>query len=159
MKQWRNAVGHIRSAGPRLCAVGWLYALAVNALVIPERIIKRLLRLTATHANVTFRDTFKRCLQNADNIAQRKSLRGLQNRFQNGISHWPLVEKPEGRRPLQRSRRRWKDNMEMNLREVGLGGGAYTGSIWLRIETGGGLLWIRWWTFGFHKIRGISWVG
>jgi hypothetical protein len=25
-------------------------------------------------------------------------------------------------------------------------------------DAGGELLWIRWWTFGFHKMRGISWV-
>ena len=35
-----------------------------------------------------------------------------------------LVEKPEGRRPLERPRRRWEDNIKMDLREVGLGGGA-----------------------------------
>jgi hypothetical protein len=39
-----------------------------------------------------------------------------------------------------------------------LDGGAWTGSIWLRIGTGGGLLSIWLWTFGFHKMRGISWV-
>jgi hypothetical protein len=39
-----------------------------------------------------------------------------------------------------------------------LGVGAQTGLIWLRIGTGGGLLCIRWWTFGFHQMRGISWV-
>jgi hypothetical protein len=33
-----------------------------------------------------------------------------------------LVGKPEGRRPLGRPRRRWKDNIEMDLREVGWGG-------------------------------------
>jgi hypothetical protein len=32
-----------------------------------------------------------------------------------------LVEKPEGRRPLERHRRRWKDNIKMDLREVGCG--------------------------------------
>jgi hypothetical protein len=26
---------------------------------------------------------------------------------------------PEGRRPLGRSRRRWKDNIKMDLREIG----------------------------------------
>jgi hypothetical protein len=26
------------------------------------------------------------------------------------------------------------------------------GSIWLRIGTGGGLMWTRWWTSGFHKM-------
>jgi hypothetical protein len=33
-----------------------------------------------------------------------------------------LVGKPEGRRPLGRPRRRWEDNIKMNLREVGWGG-------------------------------------
>ena len=32
-----------------------------------------------------------------------------------------LVGKPEGRRPLGRPRRRWVDNIRMNLREVGCG--------------------------------------
>jgi hypothetical protein len=31
--------------------------------------------------------------------------------------------KPEGRRPLARSRRRWEDNIKMNVREVGWGHG------------------------------------
>jgi hypothetical protein len=30
-----------------------------------------------------------------------------------------LVGKPEGRKPLERPRRRWKDNIRMNLREMG----------------------------------------
>jgi hypothetical protein len=29
-----------------------------------------------------------------------------------------LVRKPEGRRPLGRPRRRWEDNIKMDLREV-----------------------------------------
>jgi hypothetical protein len=29
-----------------------------------------------------------------------------------------LVGKPEGRRPLRRHRRRWEDNIKMDLREV-----------------------------------------
>jgi hypothetical protein len=29
-----------------------------------------------------------------------------------------LVGKPEGRRPLARTRRRWVDNIKMNLREI-----------------------------------------
>jgi len=33
-----------------------------------------------------------------------------------------LVGKPEGKRPLERPRRRWEDNIKMNLREVGGGG-------------------------------------
>jgi hypothetical protein len=33
-----------------------------------------------------------------------------------------LVGKPEGKRPLGRPRRRWEDNIRMDLREVGCGG-------------------------------------
>jgi hypothetical protein len=33
-----------------------------------------------------------------------------------------LVRKPEGRRPVGRPRRRWMDNIKMNLREIGLDG-------------------------------------
>jgi hypothetical protein len=32
-----------------------------------------------------------------------------------------LVGNPEGRRPLGRPRRRWEDNIRMDLREVGCG--------------------------------------
>jgi hypothetical protein len=52
-------------------------------------------------------------------------------------AHRVLVGKPEGRRPLGRSRPRWEDNIKMDLREVGWM--AWTGSIWLRIGTGGRL--------------------
>jgi hypothetical protein len=30
-----------------------------------------------------------------------------------------LVERPEGRRPLGRPRRRWMNNIKMDLREIG----------------------------------------
>ena len=33
--------------------------------------------------------------------------------------HRVLVGKPEQKRPLGKPRRRWKDNIKMNLREVG----------------------------------------
>jgi hypothetical protein len=49
-----------------------------------------------------------------------------------------LVGRPEGRRSLGRPRRRWEDNIQKDLQEVGWG--AWTGLIWLRIGTGGGLL-------------------
>jgi hypothetical protein len=32
-----------------------------------------------------------------------------------------LVGKPEGKRPLGRPRRRWEDNVRMDLQEVGCG--------------------------------------
>ena len=37
--------------------------------------------------------------------------------------HKVLVEKPEGKRPLGRPRRRWEDNIKLDLQEVGGGGG------------------------------------
>jgi hypothetical protein len=49
-----------------------------------------------------------------------------------------LVGRPVGRRPVGRPRRRWEDNIKMDLQEVGWG--AWTGLIWLRTGTGGGLL-------------------
>jgi hypothetical protein len=49
-----------------------------------------------------------------------------------------LVGRSEGRRPLGRPRRRCEDNIKMDLQEVGWG--AWTGLMWLRIGTGGGLL-------------------
>ena len=36
--------------------------------------------------------------------------------------HWVLVDKPERKRPLGKPRRRWEDNIKMNLRKVGEGG-------------------------------------
>jgi len=50
-----------------------------------------------------------------------------------------LVGKPEGRRPLGRPKLRWEDNIKVDLQGVGWVG-AWTGSSWLRIGTGGGLL-------------------
>jgi hypothetical protein len=36
--------------------------------------------------------------------------------------HRVLVGKPEGKRPLGRPRRRWEDNIKMDLKELGEGG-------------------------------------
>jgi len=40
-----------------------------------------------------------------------------------GGAYRVLVEKPEGKRPLGRPRRRWEDNIKMNLQEVRWGHG------------------------------------
>jgi hypothetical protein len=52
-----------------------------------------------------------------------------------------LVGKPEGKRSLGRSRRRWEDNIKMTFRK--LEGVVGTGWSWLRIGTGGGHLWVE----------------
>jgi hypothetical protein len=49
-----------------------------------------------------------------------------------------LVGRLEGRRPLGRPRRRWEDNIKMDLTEIWLG--MWIGFIGLRVGTGGGLL-------------------
>jgi hypothetical protein len=41
-----------------------------------------------------------------------------------------LVGKSEGKRPLGRPRRRWKDGIRMDLREIGLEGGVD----WIRLS-------------------------
>jgi hypothetical protein len=69
-----------------------------------------------------------RRLRWAGHVARMRERRG---------AYRALVGKPEGRRPLERPRRRWEDNIKKDLREVGWG--AWTGSVWLRIGTGGEL--------------------
>jgi hypothetical protein len=39
--------------------------------------------------------------------------------------HRVLVAKAEGKRPLGRPRRRWEDNIKMDLQEIGVGCGGW----------------------------------
>jgi hypothetical protein len=39
-----------------------------------------------------------------------------------------LVGRPEGKRPLERRRRTWEDNVKMDLREIGI-----DGANWIRL--------------------------
>ena len=48
-----------------------------------------------------------------------------------------LVGKPEGKRPLRTSKHAWKDNIKMDLQEVGWGGEGMDWVVWLRIGSGG----------------------
>jgi hypothetical protein len=48
-----------------------------------------------------------------------------------------LVGKPEGKRPVERPRRRWEDGIKMDLREIGWE--VWNGLTWLRIGTIGRL--------------------
>ena len=52
------------------------------------------------------------CLRWAGHVARMGEERG---------AYRVLVGKPEGKRPLERARRRWMDNIRMDLQEVGCG--------------------------------------
>jgi len=65
-----------------------------------------------------------------------------------------LVGKSEGKRPLGIPRRRWEDNIKMDLQEVGCGGVdwielALDRERWRALVTAA-------MNFGYHKMRGIS---
>jgi len=49
-----------------------------------------------------------------------------------------MLGKPEGKRPLGRPRRRWEDNIKMDLQEVGCGG-----MDWIELAQDRD----RWWAF------------
>jgi hypothetical protein len=60
-----------------------------------------------------------------------------------------LVAKPEGKRPLRRRRRRWEDNIKLDLREIGI-----DEANWIRLAQDR----VQWWAFvntvmnlRFHK--------
>jgi len=59
--------------------------------------------------------------------------------------HRVLVGKPEGKRPLGKPRRRWEDNIKMDLQKVGGSGDCME----LAQDRGR-------WRARFHKVRGIS---
>jgi hypothetical protein len=63
------------------------------------------------------------------------------------------VGKHEGKRKTGRPRRRWEDNVPINIKEKNTR--AWTGFIWLGKETLGGFWRKRYWTFKFHKMRRI----
>jgi hypothetical protein len=65
-----------------------------------------------------------------------------------------LVGKTDGKRTLERPRRRWVDNIKMDLGEIG-----WDGVDWIDMaQDRDQLLWTRYWTLGFHKMLGSSWV-
>ena len=81
------------------------------------------------------------CLPNIFRVIKSRKMRWaghVARQVQSRGVYRVLMGKPEGKRPLGRHRRRWEDNIKMALQEVGWR--LWTGSIWLRIGTGGGLL-------------------
>jgi hypothetical protein len=63
--------------------------------------------------NFVFIKLLSRRLRWAGHVARMGERRG---------AYRALVGKPEGRRPLGKPRRRWEDNIKMDLRKVGCGG-------------------------------------
>jgi len=49
-----------------------------------------------------------------------------------------LVRRPQGKRPLGRPRRRWEDNIKMDLSEIRI-----YGANWIRLVQD----WVQWWAF------------
>ena len=64
-----------------------------------------------------------------EHVARLKERRGV---------YRVLVGKPEGKSPLGRSRRRWKDNIKTDIQEVGCGG-----MVWIDQAQNRD----RWWVF------------
>jgi hypothetical protein len=54
-----------------------------------------------------------------------------------GDAYSLVVGKPEGKRPFERPRLEWKDNIKMDLKLVRR---TWTGFMWFRIQTKGKLL-------------------
>jgi hypothetical protein len=52
--------------------------------------------------------------------------------------HRVLIGRPEGKRPLERPRRRWEDNIKLDLREIGI-----DGTNWIRLAQDR----VQWWAF------------
>jgi hypothetical protein len=60
-----------------------------------------------------------------------------------------LTDKPTGKRPIGRPRRRWEDNIRMDLEEIGIYAGNWVGSSQDRDYWGALVNVVL--TFGFHK--------
>jgi len=58
--------------------------------------------------------------------------------------------------PAGRPRSSWENNIKTDIQVGGCIAGR--GLILLRVGTDGGLLWMRQWTFGSHKVRGSLWL-
>jgi len=108
---------------------------------ITETYVWKLINFTLWHFTEELRDLYS--LLNIVRVVKSRRMRWAEHVARLGEDrgvHRVLVGKPEGKRPLGRPRRRWEDNIKMDLQELG---GVETGWSWLRIGKGGGHLWIR----------------
>jgi hypothetical protein len=115
--------------------------------VFENRVLRRIFGPTREEVTGEWRKLHNRELHNLysspDIIRQIKSWRmrwaGHVARMGEGRNVYRvLVGKAEGKRSLERPRRRWEDDIKMDLREIGWG--VWSGFTWLRIGTVGGLL-------------------
>jgi hypothetical protein len=51
-----------------------------------------------------------------------------------------ITTEREEKRQLGTRRRKWEDNIKIDIKGIGGGGGAWTGLLWLRLVTSGTLL-------------------
>jgi len=73
--------------------------------------------------NEELRDLYS--LPNIERVVKSRRMRWAEHVARMGegrVVHTVLMGKPEEKRPLGRPRRKWEDNIKMNLREVGGGG-------------------------------------
>jgi len=70
--------------------------------------------------------------------------------------HKISVENTEAKRPLENPRCRWKGNMKIGLKIMGLK--VFIGYLWIKIGNSGGFLWTQKWTSEFYKRRENSWL-
>jgi hypothetical protein len=102
------------------------------SLVFENRVLRRVFGLKRDEVTEEWRKLHNEelnglyCLPNIVRVvkSRRKRWAGHVARMGEGrVVHRVLVGKPEGKRPLGRPRRRWKDNMKIDLEEVGGGVG------------------------------------
>jgi hypothetical protein len=81
----------------------------------------------------------------------------VRNQWSYNLWYYPsiLVGRQEGKRPLGRPRRRWVDNIKINLREIRWDGIDCIGVAQDRDQC---RVLVNMVTFGFHKMLGSSWV-
>jgi hypothetical protein len=62
---------------------------------------------------------------NIDRVIKSRRMRWVGHVARMGVGrgvYWILVGRPEWKRPLGRPRRRWEDNIKMDLKEIGIDG-------------------------------------
>ena len=145
IKVYRCIILHVVSYG---CET-WSLTLREDhrLMVFESRVLRRIFRPRKDKVTREWRKLHNEELNDlysSPNIVQVIKLRRMRwaghvaHMGEKGGAYRVLMWKPEGKRPLERPRLRQEDNIKMDLREWNVG--VWTGSIWLRIGTGGELL-------------------